>query len=200
MIKKRKKAGNSGKVRGKKVGAKKKAAKKKVIARTKPRTPAKPRVINYSAEKHPEAARVAASEGYFSQRGLADKLRVPKSSIGRWMKGHKLFADAVAEGKKENVEQIEESFHQLAAGGLKRTKIKSELVSEGRGQAKKTAMKVTEKITEIAFPHAGACQKILAAHKPKLYKDKSVGEDIADGLSKLLGQIDGSGTRLPDEN
>lgn len=177
----------------------KKAAKKKVAAR-KPRTPAKPRVINYSAEKHPEAGRVAASEGYFSQRGLAEKLRVPKSSIGRWMKSHKLFSDAVAEGKKENVEQIEEGFHRLAAGGIERTKVKQELVGTGRGKKRRVSMKITEKTTETTLPHAGASQKILAAHKPELYKDKSVGEDIADGLSKLLGQIDGSGNRLPDEN
>ncbi len=139
---------------------------------------------------------MAASEGYFSQRGLADKLRVPKSSIGRWMKSHKLFADAVAEGKAENVEQIEEGFHRLAAGGLKRTKTKSELVGKG----KERKMKVTEHITETMLPHAGASRDILKAHKPELYKDKSVGEDIADGLSKLLGQIDGSGNRLPDES
>ncbi len=193
MTKKRKKPVKGGKVKGKKKAKKKKALlkkdKKKVVAR-------KPQVINYSAEKHPEAGRVAASEGYFSQRGLAEKLRVPKSSIGRWMKSHKLFADAVAEGKKENVEQIEEGFHRLAAGGIKRTKTKSEL--KGRGWNQK--MTVTEKVTETTLPHAGASQKILAAHKPKLYKDRSVGEDIADGLSKLLGQIDGSGNRLPEEN
>lgn len=177
------------------------SAKKKTVKKpqkpTTPRKPAKPKIVNYSAEKHPEAARIAASEGCFSHRSLADKLRVPKSSIGRWMKDHEPFRDAVADGKKENVEQVEESLHRLANGGIKRTKVKQELVGTGKGQKRTVKMKITERVTETTLPHAGACRDILRAHNPE-YKEKSVGEDIADGLSKLLKEIDGSSGRLPE--
>ena len=147
-------------------------------------------------DKYADIAFEFCKDGYFSTRALAKKFKVSPKTIASWKEKYTEFAEAIEKGKDVAVDDIEETYFKLAKGGIKTKKTKYE--SE---DGEEEDMKLTEKNITTLAPNAGVCNRILAAHRPLVYGDKSnVKLDVTEEVKKLLDVIDGSSKgKLPNK-
>lgn len=159
MAKKKKKVKKKA---SKKAAVKKKAVKKKKTAKKAKAKKNKGGGQTKYRESHADRALTYAEVGCFSQSKLAKKFKVSANTLRSWIKGHKKFADAIAEGKKIAIEAVDSTYHEMALG----------LVKEKKGYLP---------------PNQKACAGILAANVNK-YKNKHEinleSETLADIIAK----------------
>ena len=145
----------------KKAVKKKKTAKKK---KTKAKKPTKDKGGGQTVytTKHPDLAMGFAEDGSYQISRLAKKFGVTPQTIRNWVKTYPKFAEAVKEGKQAAIDRVNETYHNLAIGGIK---------------IKKSELPPNEK----------ACNKILTSHVAA-YKNKQEvnleSESLADIIAK----------------
>ncbi len=141
-----------------------------------------------------EIAFELCKDGHFSARALAKKLKVSPKTIANWKVKHEDFADAIEKGKDIAVDDIEETYFNLAKGGLRTKKSEFEVGNVTSGDIEEEPeMEETKKIITTLAPNANVCNRILAAHRSEIYGDNvKLKHDVTEELTKLLKVIDGS--------
>lgn len=194
------------KIKPKKKAAKKKAAKKKAAKKKQVHSK-----VNREQQKKPVGAPVkyntsfdGRAERYIARFGMnlsemAKEFEVSVALVYRWMKAHETFAAAVEAGRSLMASEIEHNLRKMA---MPHDEVTDEY---------ETTACTDEETGDIAFSktegkhkikrgvvNTTAALRILQAHDKRYRPNvKLDADDAIDGLSKLLGEIDGTEKGLP---
>lgn len=142
---------------------KKISPKKKTVKKTKKKiTPKKTGNPSQYKAVYAQMALGFCEDGNFSCRSLAKKFKVSPQTILNWKRENPDFAKAIEEGKEIAVDEIEQTYFQLA--------LRHDEVTHNKGQM--ATGDVDYKSTKKDAVEVGACKSILAAHRKDKYGDK----------------------------
>lgn len=140
------------------------------------------RPSKYNKDLHPLLGEALASKGLINPQ-IAEKMGVSTSTLGKWMKEHEEFSDAIKRGREEPDDLVENSLFRRATGYENDKAVKIFMPANAKEP-------VYAPYTEQVQPDVTACIFWLKNRRPDRWRDKqdinlSGGVDIKRDFSKL---------------
>lgn len=133
------------------------------------------RPLKYNKEVHPLLAEAYAEAGY-TDKQIADKLKISESTIYKWKLDFPEFSEALKSGKVEPDQKVEDSLYKRA-NGFEYTEVKLEELGNDNKRVTKTRKLVAPDTTAAIF--------WLKNRRPDRWRDR---QDVTlDGSLSLKG-------------